>query len=75
MPDHVHMVVNVPSKVSISSFIRYLKRKSAFSYVDPITSLVISAVVLQEQKTLVQLCSGHYFLLTKLNIWNFQNHS
>ena len=29
MPDHVHLVVSIPPKVSVSSFMGYLKGKSA----------------------------------------------
>ena len=30
MPDHVHMLVSIPPKLSVSSFMGYLKGKSAF---------------------------------------------
>ncbi len=29
MPDHVHLLVNIPPKLSVSSFMGYLKDKSA----------------------------------------------
>ena len=29
MPDHVHLVPSIPSKISVSSFMGYLKGKSA----------------------------------------------
>ncbi len=29
MPDHIHMLVSIPPKMSISSFMGYLKGKSA----------------------------------------------
>ena len=29
MPDHVHMLVSIPPKMSVSSFMGYLKEKSA----------------------------------------------
>ena len=29
MPDHVHMLVSIPPKISVSSFIGYLKGKSS----------------------------------------------
>jgi putative transposase len=29
MPDHIHTLVKVPTKISVSSFMGYLKRKSA----------------------------------------------
>ena len=28
MPDHIHMLVSIPPKYSVSSFMGYLKRKS-----------------------------------------------
>ncbi len=34
MPDHVHMLVNIPPKISISSFMGYLKGKSALMMFD-----------------------------------------
>ena len=29
MPDHVHMLINVPPKLAVSSVVGYIKRKSA----------------------------------------------
>ena len=29
MPDHVHMLVSIPPKISVSQFMGYLKGKSA----------------------------------------------
>ncbi len=29
MPDHVHMLINVPPKLAVSSVVRYIKGKSA----------------------------------------------
>ncbi len=29
MPDHIHMLVSIPPKISVSSFMGYLKDKSA----------------------------------------------
>lgn len=34
MSDHVHMLVSIPPKISISSFMRYLKGKSALMMFD-----------------------------------------
>ena len=34
MPDHVHMLVSIPPKTSISSFMGYLKGKSALMMYD-----------------------------------------
>lgn len=29
MPDHIHMLVKIPPKISVSNFMGYLKRKSS----------------------------------------------
>ena len=34
MPDHVHLLLTIPPKISVSSFIGYLKRKSALMMFD-----------------------------------------
>ena len=34
MPDHVHMLVSIPPRISVSSFIGYLKGKSALMMSD-----------------------------------------
>ena len=34
MPDHVHMLVSIPPKLSVSSFMGYLKGKSALMMFD-----------------------------------------
>jgi len=34
MPDHVHMLVSIPPKISVSSFMGYLKGKSALEIFD-----------------------------------------
>ena len=34
MPDHIHMLVSIPPKYSISQFMRYLKEKSALMIYD-----------------------------------------
>ena len=34
MPDHVHMLVSIPSRISVSSFMGYLKGKSALMMFD-----------------------------------------
>ena len=34
MPDHIHMLVSIPTKMSISSFMGYLKGKSALMIFD-----------------------------------------
>lgn len=34
MPDHVHMLISIPPKISVSSFLGYLKGKSALMMFD-----------------------------------------
>ncbi len=34
MPDHIHMLVSIPPKISVSSFMGYLKGKSALMIFD-----------------------------------------
>ncbi|CWF21586.1 transposase%2C IS200 family [Streptococcus pneumoniae] len=34
MPDHVHMLVSIPPRISVSSFMVYLKGKSALMMFD-----------------------------------------
>ena len=34
MPDHVHMLVSIPPRISVSSFMGYLKGKSALMMFD-----------------------------------------
>jgi len=34
MPDHVHLLVSIPPKMSVSSFMGYLKGKSALMIFD-----------------------------------------
>ena len=34
MPEHIHMLVSIPSKISVSSFMGYLKGKSALMIFD-----------------------------------------
>ena len=39
MPDHVHMLVSIPLRISISSFMEYLKGKSALMMFDKYANL------------------------------------
>ncbi len=34
MPDHIHMLVSIPPKISVSSFMGYLKEKSGLMIFD-----------------------------------------
>ena len=42
MPDHVHMLVSIPPKISVSSFMGYLKGKSALMIFDTHANLNIN---------------------------------
>jgi putative transposase len=42
MPDHVHMLVSIPQKISVSSFMGYLKGKSALMIFDKYVTYNIS---------------------------------
>ena len=39
MPDHVHMLVSIPPRISVSSFMGYLKGKSALMMFDKYANL------------------------------------
>ena len=39
MPDHVHMLVSIPPRISVSSFMGYLKVKSEFMMFDKHTNI------------------------------------
>lgn len=40
MPDHIHMLVSIPPKISVSSFMGYLKGKSVLMIFDKHTNLI-----------------------------------
>ena len=48
MPDHVHMLVSIPPKISVSSFMGYLKGKSALMMFDRHANLYVSTVGINE---------------------------
>ncbi len=45
MPDHVHMLVSIPPRLSVSSFMGYLKGKSALMMFDKHANLPINLVI------------------------------
>lgn len=50
MPDHVHMLVSIPPRLSVSSFMGYLKGKSALMMFDKHANLSINlAIVISGQ--------------------------
>ena len=38
-PDHIHMLISIPPKISVSSFMGYLKGKSSLMYFDKFANL------------------------------------
>lgn len=51
MPDHVHMLVSIPPRLSVSSFMGYLKGKSALMMFDKHANLSINlAIVISGQR-------------------------
>lgn len=40
MPDYIHMLVSIPPKISVSSFMGYLKGKSVLMIFDKHTNLI-----------------------------------
>ena len=42
MPDHVHLVLSIPPKISVSSFMGYLKGKSALMMFESMRILSIN---------------------------------
>ncbi len=54
MPDHVHMLVSIPPKISVSSFMGYLKGKSALMIFDKHANLKTSlGIVIFGQKAIM----------------------
>ena len=45
MPDHIQMLVSIPPKISVSSFMGYLKGKSSLLMFDYMQTLNISMVI------------------------------
>lgn len=45
MPDHVHMLVSIPPRLSVSSFMGYLKGKSALMMFDRHANLSINLAI------------------------------
>ena len=54
MPDHVDMLVSIPSRISVSSFMGYLKGKSALIMFDKqLTSSTNLEINISEQKVIM----------------------
>ena len=89
MPDHVHMLVSIPPRTSVSSFMGYLKGKSALMMFDKHTNLkykfgnrhfwaegyYVSTVRLNEAtiKKYIQEQEKHDIVLDKLSVKEYEN--
>lgn len=89
MPDHVHMLVSIPPKISVSSFMGYLKGKSALMIFDKHANLkykfgnrkfwaegyYVSTVGLNEAtiRKYIQDQEKHDIMLDKLSIREYQD--
>ena len=88
-PDHIHMLVSIPPKLSISSFMGYLKGKSALMMFDKHANLkykfgnrhfwaegyYVSTVGLNEAtiKKYIQEQEKHDIALDKLSVKEYEN--
>ena len=89
MPDHVHLLVSIPPKISVSSFMGYLKGKSALMMFDKHANLkykfgnrhfwaegyYVSTVGLNEEtiKKYIQEQEKHDIALDKLSVKEYQD--
>ena len=89
MPDHVHMLVSIPPRMSVASFMGYLKGKSALMMFDKHANLkyklrnrhfwaegyYVSTVGLNEAtiKKYIQEQEKHDIALDKLSVKEYEN--
>ena len=89
MPDHVHMLVSIPPKLAVSSFMGYLKGKSALMMFDKHANLkykfgnrhfwsegyYVSAVGLNEAtiRKYIQEQEAHDIALDKLSVKEYED--
>ena len=89
MPDHIHMLVSIPPKISVSSFMGYFKGKSALMIFDRHANLkykfgnrhflaegyYVSTVGLNEAtiKKYIQEQEMHDIAMDKLSVKEYQN--
>lgn len=89
MPDHVHMLVSIPQKISVSSFMGYLKGKSALMMFDKHANLkykfgnrhfwaegyYVSTIGLNEAtiKKYIQEQEKHDIALDKLSVKKYED--
>ena len=89
MPDHIHMLVKIPPKISVSNFMGYLKGKSALMIFDKHANLkykfgnchfwaegyYVSTVGLNEAtiKKYIQEQEKHDIAMDKLSVKEYEN--
>lgn len=87
MSDHVHMLVSIPPRISVSSFMGYLKGKSALMMFDKHANLkykfcnrhiwvvgyYVSTVGLNEAKIKKYIQEKRYIALDKLSVKEYDN--
>ncbi len=85
MPDHVHLLLSIPPKISVSSFMEYLKGKSALMMFDKHVNLKykygnrhfwsVSTVGLNEAtiKKYIQDQEKHDIALDKLSVKEYED--
>lgn len=67
-PDHVHMLVAIPPKLSVSSFMGYLKRKSSLEIYDSILEIKF------KYRNREFWCRGYYVDTTGKNTARIQSY-
>ena len=60
MPDHVHMMVSIPPKISVSQFMGYLKGKSALMIGGPTHELNLAAWYMHSYSGCVEEVGAKY---------------
>ena len=87
MPNHVHMLVSIPPKISISSFMGYLKGKSALMMFDKHANLkykfgnrhfwaegyYVSTVGLNEATIRKYIQEKHDIVIDKLSVKEYED--
>ena len=90
MPDHVHLLVSIPPKIAVSTFVGYLKGKSALMMFDKHANLkykfgnrhfwaegyYVSTVGLNEAtiKKYIEEQEKHDMALDKLSVREYEDH-
>ena len=78
--DHIHLLVSIPPKLSVSSFMGYLKGKSSLMIFDQYSNLLINSLFLSRKESVCQnksqrnsvLISSTVSTVWKVKIGNFK---